>query len=167
MSPQFVRYSKFLSLILRHKPEKIGLQLDAQGWADVEELLAKAKAHGVALTRPQLDEMVAISDNQRLPSSPMDNAFGPVKGISIQVNRGLEPQTPPPHLYHGTATRFLESIRQQGLLARDRDYVHLTEDEETGIWVGGRHGQPVALSIQAEKMHPSSSIFIAWPIAFR
>lgn len=159
MSAPLVRYSKFLSLILRHQPEKIGLHLDAQGWADVEELLAKAQAHGVVLTRPQLEQIVATNDKQRFAFSPNGQRIRASQGHSIRIELGLEPQIPPPHLYHGTATRFLHSIRQQGLLARGRDHVHLSADEETALRVGQRHGNPVVLRVQAEVMHQAGVPF--------
>lgn len=159
MNKQLVRYSKFLSLILRHKPETIGLRLDGQGWTDVDELLTKAQAHGVTLTRPQLEQIVATNDKQRFALSPDGQRIRANQGHSIQVDLGLEPQIPPPHLYHGTATRFLDSIRQQGLLARGRDYVHLSADMETAIRVGQRHGKPSVLLIQAEAMHQAGVLF--------
>lgn len=159
MSASPVRSSKFLSLILRHQPEKIGLHLDAQGWADVEELLTKAQAHGVVLTRPQLEQIVANNDKQRFAFSPDGQRIRANQGHSIRVDLGLEPQLPPSHLYHGTATRFLDSIRQQGLLARGRDHVHLSADLETAVRVGQRHGKPVVLRIQAEAMHEVGVLF--------
>lgn len=159
MSAQLVRYSKFLSLVLRHKPETIGLHLDVQGWADIEELLAKAKAQGVSLTRPQLEQIVATNDKQRFALSPDGQRIRANQGHSIKIDLGLEPQIPPPYLYHGTATRFLASIRQQGLLARGREHVHLSTDEETARRVGERHGQPVVLGIEAEAMHKAGIPF--------
>lgn len=159
MSASLVRLSKFLSLVLRHKPETIGLYLNAQGWADVAELLSKAKAHGVTLTRPQLEQIVATNDKQRFAFSPDGQCIRANQGHSIRVDLGLEPQLPPPHLYHGTATRFLDSIRQQGLLARGRDHVHLSADAATAVRVGQRHGIPVVLTIQAGAMHDAGLLF--------
>ncbi len=159
MSASWVRSSKFLSLVLRHKPETIGLHLDAQGWADVAELLTRAKAHGVTLTRPQLEQIVATNDKQRFAFSPDGQRIRANQGHSIRVDLGLEPQIPPPHLYHGTATRFVDSIRQQGLLARGREHVHLSADEETAVRVGKRHGNPVVLRVQAEIMHAAGVPF--------
>lgn len=159
MSAPLVRLSKFLGLVLRHKPEMIGLPLDARSGADVAELLTKAKAHGVTFTRPQLEQIVATNDKQRFALSPDGQRIRANQGHSIKVDLGLEPQLPPPHLYHGTATRFLDSIRQQGLLARGRDHVHLSADVETAVRVGQRHGQPVVLTIQAGAMHNAGLLF--------
>lgn len=159
MTTSLVRDSKFLSLVLRHKPETIGLHLDSHGWADVEELLAKAQAHGLALTRPQLEQIVATNDKQRFAFSPDGQRIRANQGHSLQVDLGLDPQLPPPYLYHGTATRFLDSIRQQGLLARGRTHVHLSADVETATRVGQRHGHPVVLTIQAGAMCEAGLLF--------
>ena len=109
-----IRYNKFLSLILRHKPKKIGLHLDALGWTNVEELLAKAKAHGVRLTRPRLEQIVVTNDKQRPAFSTDGQRLRASQGHLLWVNRGLDPQTPTPP--HGTATRFLDSIGQPGVV---------------------------------------------------
>ncbi len=103
---------------------------------------------------------MATNDKQRFAFSPDGQRIRANQGHSIRVDLGLEPQIPPPHLYHGTATRFLESIRQQGLLARERNYaIHLSTDEETALPEGQRHGQPVVLGIRAGEMHQAGNLF--------
>jgi putative RNA 2'-phosphotransferase len=126
MDQPLVRYSKFLSLILRHQPEKIGLTLDPQGWVAVDELIAKANQHGVALTLPRLQQVVAENDKQRFAFDAAGTRIRANQGHSINIDLGLAPLTPPDVLYHGTAQRFLAAIQQQGLQARSRDYVHLS-----------------------------------------
>jgi putative RNA 2'-phosphotransferase len=154
-----VEISKFLSRVLRHRPGQIGLTLDAQGWADVDELVLKANQHGVALTRPVLNEVVTQNDKQRFAVNADATRIRANQGHSIKIDLGLEPLIPPGLLYHGTATRFLDSIQQQGLLRGQRDYVHLSPDAITAHRVGARHGEPIVLVVQAGQMHSDGFTF--------
>jgi putative RNA 2'-phosphotransferase len=159
MDRQLVKISKLLSLVLRHQPGKIGLTLDAHGWADVDELLSKANQHGVALTRPLLNEVVEQNDKQRFAFSADATRIRANQGHSIKIDLGLEPIAPSEYLYHGTATRFLASIRQKGLLRGRRDFVHLSSDEATARKVGARHGEPVVLAVKAGEMQAAGFVF--------
>ncbi|WP_400083105.1 RNA 2'-phosphotransferase [Yoonia sp. R78084] len=150
MNYDFKDTSKFLSYILRHKPDAIGLTLDPEGWANIEELIAKAD---ISLDRDTLRKVVATSDKKRFAISADGLSIRANQGHSIAVNLGLEPAEPPELLYHGTATRFLESIKVQGLLPQNRQYVHLSADHDTAVSVGQRHGKPVVLTIPALQMH--------------
>ena len=147
-----VATSKFLSLVLRHKPETVGLVLDANGWADVDELLSLANKAGRPLTRELLERVVAENDKQRFAFSDDGRRIRANQGHSVEIDLALEPAEPPEVLYHGTATRFLESIRATGLHAGNRQYVHLSPDEATAIKVGERHGKPVVLVVQSRAM---------------
>ena len=146
------RYSKFLSLVLRHKPQTIGLRLDAKGWAEVDELLERSRRAGVPLTAPLLKKIVEENDKQRFSFSDDGLRIRANQGHSLPVDLELEPRTPPERLFHGTATRFLDSIREKGLVAGNRIHVHLSPDEPTAIKVGRRHGDPVVLEILAGRM---------------
>ena len=73
-------------------------------------------------------------------------------GHSIDVNLGLEPTTPPPVLYHGTAEKYIDSIMKEGLRPRKRNFVHLSETMDMAKQVGTRHDSPVVLSIDIEAM---------------
>lgn len=148
-----IRASKFLSLVLRHRPDAIGLSLDAQGWADVDELIALAGAAGKPLTRTIVTEIVATSDKQRFVLSPDGARIRANQGHSVDIELGLAPSVPPATLFHGTTDRFLDSIRAQGLIAGLRRHVHLSRDEATAIKVGQRHGRAIVLLIQAGRMH--------------
>ena len=145
--------------MLRHQPGQIGLTLDAQGWADVDELLSKANQHGVKLTRALLNEVVAHNDKQRFAFNADGTRLRANQGHSIKIDLGLEPIAPPEFLYHGTATRFLASIQQHGLLRGNRDYVHLSPDEATARKVGARHGEPIVLVVKAGEMHTAGCTF--------
>jgi putative RNA 2'-phosphotransferase len=147
-----VTLSKFLSLVLRHKPEEIGLTLDSAGWADVEELLRLAAANGTAFDRVRLLAIVAASDKQRFALSADGQRIRANQGHSRDVELGLAPREPPDVLFHGTATRFLESILAHGLLKGDRQHVHLSPDSTTAIAVGRRHGKPLVLEVNARAM---------------
>lgn len=154
MHSNLVKLSKFLSLILRHKPETIDLTLDENGWADVAELIYLANKHNkTPLTRALLEEIVASNDKQRFAFNEDKSKIRANQGHSIAIDLALVPQAPPDILFHGTATRFIESIRTQGLIAKSRQHVHLSKDKATAIKVGSRHGKPVVLNIWATKMH--------------
>lgn len=156
MTDSLVHTSKFLSLILRHAPEKIGLVLDAQGWADIGQLLAQAARHGRSLSREQLDDVVARDSKTRYAIS--------ADGLRIRANQGhslaaVDIGLPPAMLYHGTASRFVESIRAAGLLPGSRNHVHLSSNRETAVAVGARHGKPVMLTVDAAGMQAHGHAF--------
>lgn len=153
MDPALVRTSKFLSLVLRHRPEQIGITLDAAGWVAVDELLAAARRTGFPLDRATLERVVAENDKRRFALSPDGQRIRASQGHSVGVDLGLEAQAPPDVLFHGTAARFLESIRSEGLKAGSRTHVHLSADEATARVVGRRHGSPVVLRVKAGAMH--------------
>jgi putative RNA 2'-phosphotransferase len=152
MQPELVRLSKFLSFVLRHHPERIGLQLDGGGWADVDELVAKAAEAGVPLTRARLEQVVEQNEKRRFAPSDDRRRIRASQGHSIPVDLELAPIPPPELLYHGTARPFVDAIRRDGLTARGRRHVHLSGDEETAIAVGRRHGKPVVLTVESERM---------------
>ena len=150
MSKQLTEISKFLSFVLRHKPETIGLILDVEGWANIESLIACATQFGQALTRPLLQEVVETSDKKRFTISEDGLRIRAAQGHSTQSVAITHVEKKPPELlFHGTATHFLPSIREQGLLPGSRHHVHLSEDEQTAIAVGQRYGKPVVLKVKA------------------
>jgi putative RNA 2'-phosphotransferase len=159
MTQDLVRASKFMSLVLRHKPEEIGLALDAQGWADIGELIERAGTHGMALTREVIAEVVASSDKQRFALDRTGHRIRANQGHSVDIDLGLAPTQPPPVLFHGTAGTSVAAIRAEGLQSRARQHVHLSPDEDTAIKVGSRHGRPVVLRIAAARMHEQDHAF--------
>lgn len=159
MQKKIIRLSKFLSLVLRHQPQVAGLSLDPGGWARVDELLAGARRAGLPLDEATLRQVVEQNDKQRFAFSADGLKIRASQGHSIPVDLGLEPLTPPELLYHGTATRFLDHIRRQGLVPGNRNHVHLSPDEHTATKVGQRHGRPVVLTVQAGHMHQDGHRF--------
>jgi putative RNA 2'-phosphotransferase len=153
-----VSASKFLSLVLRHRPDRIGLSLDAAGWADIAELVRLSQAHR-PLTRDMIEAVVAGSDKQRFAISEDGLRIRANQGHSIEVDLALAVVAPPDRLYHGTATRFVDAIRREGLLRRDRHHVHLSADIDTAWRVGARHGKPVVLTIRAAEMATAGHVF--------
>jgi putative RNA 2'-phosphotransferase len=145
--------SKFLSLVLRHKPETIGLTLNEAGWAPVSDLLAGCARHGIHLSRAELKELVANSDKQRFALSDDGQSIRANQGHSVSVELGLATQQPPAVLYHGTVEKFLTAIRKEGLKKGQRHHVHLSADEITAEKVGERRGDAVILRIEAHRMH--------------
>ncbi|MBB1140100.1 RNA 2'-phosphotransferase [Myroides sp. WP-1] len=150
---------KFLSLILRHEPSKIGIQLDANGWADIEELIQKCGKHRVSFTRKELDEIVATNNKKRYSLNEDQTKIRANQGHSIAVDLEFTPQEPPVFLYHGTADRFLPSIYNEGIKKMSRQHVHLSQDKETATAVGSRHGRVVVLTILAGKMKEDGLLF--------
>ena len=151
--------SKFLSLLLRHDPGAIGLELSAEGWASVSDLIRLTQGQRVAFTRELITELVRTSDKQRFVLSDDGEFVRANQGHSIKVDLGLAPQCPPDVLYHGTASRFLDSILANGLLKQDRQHVHLSRDTDTALAVGRRHGSPVILLVDARGMHELGLLF--------
>lgn len=159
MTHHIKQISKFLSLILRHNPGKIGLTLDEQGWAEMDELMRLAQGRGPYLSRELIEEVVATNDKQRFALSEDGRLIRANQGHSIAVDLGLAPQTPPALLYHGTADKNLPSIMAQGLLPGRRQHVHLSADVETAVKVGQRHGRPIVLKVQTGAMHAAGHLF--------
>ena len=145
------RTSKYLSLILRHKPEAAGITLDEHGWADVEELI-----EGIRKSRPfdreMLEEIVRTDEKRRYSFNEDGTLIRANQGHSIPVDVELPVVEPPEYLYHGTGEKSVTSIDAQGLLPRTRLYVHLSGDAETARKVGGRHGKPVIYTVLSGEM---------------
>lgn len=154
MNSQLTDISKFLSYVLRHQPEAIDIKLDSDGWINIDTLITHANRHGTLLTRDIITQVVITSEKKRFTLSPDGLKIRAAQGHSTkQVDVNYVAQMPPEFLYHGTATRFIDSIKQQGLLAGKRHYVHLSADEQTAISVGQRHGKPVVIKIKTMQMY--------------
>ena len=157
MSGSDVKISKLLSYVLRHKPESIGLTLDQEGWAKLDELIAKSNK--ITLSREAVFRVVKNSDKQRFIISEDGNSIRANQGHSIKVDLGLLPTEPPNTLYHGTATRFWDGIKEHGLKKMNRQHVHLSIDEETAAKVGTRHGTLQTLVIDTIAMRKAGHVF--------
>jgi putative RNA 2'-phosphotransferase len=155
-----IRLGKFLSYLLRHRPDHLGLELDEGGWASVSELLEACRTGGKTITSGQLAEVVATDDKQRFEFSPDGSRVRASQGHSLPVDLGYEPREPPENLYHGTARRSLASIRKRGIVRGKRHHVHLSPDEPTALKVGSRHGKPVVLRIRAREMFEAGYAFL-------
>jgi len=132
--------SKFLSLVLRHNPDKIGITLDTQGWTDVQTLLQKMNEQGKKVDIERLKEVVATNDKKRFAFNEDQTKIRANQGHSISVDLQYEAITPPDFLYHGTVPKFIRDIQQQGLRKMSRLHVHLSEDRTTAMRVGARRG---------------------------
>jgi putative RNA 2'-phosphotransferase len=159
MPKRDVRISKFLSLVLRHRPEKIGLTLDEAGWTPVADLIEACNRHGFSLSLTELQAVVANNDKVRFSFSADGRLIRANQGHSVPVNLGYEPVEPPEHLFHGTAVRFLPSIQAQGLIKGRRHHVHLSADVATARQIGGRHGRVVILKVHSGAMHRDGYAF--------
>ncbi len=159
MKHNHIKISKFLSLILRHKPQTIGIQLDKEGWTSIDVLLQKANKRFPGLNREILYQVVAQNDKKRFSLNEDKTLIRASQGHSVKVDLGYQEQKPPAILYHGTIAKFLPVIQEQGLLKMQRHHVHLSEDIETATKVGSRRGKPIILAINAKKMHESGVKF--------
>lgn len=156
---EHTRLSKFLSLVLRHQPERIGLELDPHGWVEMNELIAKAAGHGVAYTPELIRGLVRESDKQRFALSEDGTRIRANQGHSVEVDLGYAAAEPPNVLFHGTAERNLSSIMEQGLLKGARHHVHLSTERDTALNVGQRHGRPVVLLVESGIMRVAGHLF--------
>ncbi len=148
------KISVFISLILRHKPETIGISLDEHGWASVEELINGInKTKGYGLDMETLEEIVRTDNKQRYSFSEDKTLIRANQGHSINVDVELREAEPPEQLFHGTGERFAAAIRQEGLKPMSRLYVHLSKDKETAEKVGARHGKPHIFFVHSGKMY--------------
>ncbi|WP_374986762.1 RNA 2'-phosphotransferase [Streptomyces fradiae] len=152
-----VKVSKYLSRHLRHQPERIGLDLDEQGWVAVDDLLRALARHGMPLTRTELDHVVATNDKRRFALD--GDRIRASQGHTVDVDLGLPPAVPPPLLHHGTVAAALDAIRAEGLRPMNRHHVHLSSDRETAVRVGSRRGRPVVLTVDAAAMHRDGHVF--------
>jgi putative RNA 2'-phosphotransferase len=151
--------SKFLSFVLRHEPEAIGVTLDANGWIEIELFVEACQAHGKPLSRELLETIVATSPKQRFAISDDRRRVRANQGHSVEVDLAYLPAQPPETLFHGTVSASLPAIRSAGLKKMDRHHVHLSPDTATAQTVGMRRGKPVVLQIAAGRMHRDGRVF--------
>lgn len=150
---ELTRSSKFLSLVLRHKPEKIGIVLDSAGWVSVSKLLKAINANNKHLTLIELKYIVESNDKKRFSFSEDKTKIRANQGHSVEINLELDECKPPSTLYHGTIQKFISSIYRDGLSKMNRHHVHLSDNIETAEKVGARRGKPVILVINTEQMY--------------
>ncbi len=157
MAANIKKISKYLSFLLRHKPEAIGLTLDANGWASIEELICKTTQY--ALTPELIATVVETNDKRRFSLSEDGCKIRANQGHSLEIDLELAPIEPPEQLFHGTAVRFLAGIRAKGLSKMKRHHVHLSESATVARNVGSRYGEPVVLTVASRQMHQDGYLF--------
>jgi putative RNA 2'-phosphotransferase len=155
-----IKISKFLSLVLRHQPQHIGIELDAEGWTDVNTLINKAQKKGVKLSLEILKYVVDTNAKKRFSFNADYSKIRASQGHSVEVNLNYKPQIPPAILFHGTSIQSVETILRNGLLKMKRHHVHLSTHAYTAIQVGQRHGEPALLRIAALEMNNDGYSFI-------
>lgn len=153
------KVSKFISMILRHKPEAIGITLDEHGWAVVEDLIDGVSENYPGFNKEMLEEIVRTDEKQRYSFNGDHDLIRANQGHSIPVDVELEQVEPPEYLYHGTATKYMHSIYKQGLIPKSRLYVHISDSPNKAYEVGKRHGKPVIFRIRSGDMHKDGFIF--------
>ena len=153
------KISKQLSYWLRHCPQDVGLVLSETGWANVDAVLKALSDKGVSCDAEKLGSVVALNDKQRFEFSENGTMIRARQGHSLKIDLKLTPVPPPDLLFHGTAERFLSSILREGLKPMKRHHVHLSDNVETAIKVGKRHGKPVVLVVNTGKMSGDEGLF--------
>jgi putative RNA 2'-phosphotransferase len=151
--------SKFLSLVLRHKPETINISLDENGWTSVDKLIHQFAAHGVVISKEILEHIVDSNAKKRFAFNDDKTLIRASQGHSVEVALNYDAQQPPKVLYHGTAETSVESIMKTGLDKRSRHHVHLSDEVATAINVGQRYGKPVVLEVAAMEMFNDGYVF--------
>ena len=151
MEKTLIEWSRFLAMVLRHKPQSVGIELDAHGWADVSAIVMAFSKMGV-FTLAMLKEIVRDDEKKRYSFNEDGTKIRANQGHSVQVDVELKEAAPPAVLYHGTGIKYVESIDKEGLLPRQRLYVHLSSDVETAMKVGKRHGKPFVYEVLAGEM---------------
>lgn len=156
---ELIKTSKRMAMWLRHNPAAIGLTMDSAGWVAVDELLRQARAHGRGFSRAALDEVVAGNNKQRFEFDGAGTRIRARQGHSVEVELGYPAAEPPALLYHGTAQAQVAAILHEGVRPMSRHAVHLSVDVDTARNVGGRHGKPVVLDVDAAAMHAAGHEF--------
>lgn len=156
---QQIKLSKFLSLILRHKPHSVGIELDKKGWAETKSLLKGLKRKGFILGLEDLKEVVKTDNKQRYIFSEDYSKIRANQGHSLDVDLDLVQTEPPEFLFHGTTKKNINSIKERGIVRGTRQYVHLSENRETADDVGKRYGKPHILIIKAKEMYSAGFKF--------
>ncbi len=150
--------SKYIALILRHKPETIGIALDEHGWADADQLIDGIRKT-YPLTREMLEEIVRTDNKQRYSFNADHTMIRANQGHSVPVDVELRMTEPPAILYHGTGEKYVPSILKEGLIPKSRLYVHLSKDIQTALNVGKRHGKPIIFRVDAQRMSEDGYAF--------
>ena len=157
------RASKFLSYVLRHRPDAIGIVLDDAGWVPVDDLVSACQAHGHELTREDIAQIVATSPKRRFALSADGTRIRASQGHSVAVALDHPAARPPEVLFHGTVAAKVAGIRAGGLRRMSRHHVHLSPDEPSARAVGARRGRPVILRVAAGRMHGDGHVFYLTP----
>ena len=155
----YTKISKTISLVLRHKPEAIDITIDEHGWADVKKLIKGLSGRYPGFDMDVLEYIVATDEKQRYSFNSNNTKIRANQGHSIPVDLDLDPVEPPEYLYHGSATKYLYDILKECLVAKSRQYVHLSHDIATAENVGARHGTPVVFRVSSGEMHKQGFIF--------
>lgn len=152
MDQNLVKVSKFLSLVLRHKPEHIGITLQNNGWVNVDALIKAANNHGFSISKEILSEVVLTNDKQRFSFSDNGKEVRANQGHSVSIEIDFLEEIPPAILFHGTVNSALEGIRTKGIDRMKRQYVHLSSTKAAANTVGARRGKPIVLKVNAKHM---------------
>ncbi len=159
MNKQHKNISKLMSLVLRHQPEYIDVELDENGWLDVNELISGINRKGINADNDLIKEIVVSNGKQRFIFNEDQTRIRANQGHSVNVDVELKQVIPPEYLFHGTVPRFMENIEVEGLKKMSRNHVHLSEEKETALNVGSRRGKPIVLTVKSGEMHRDAIAF--------
>ena len=159
MDKHLIKLSKFLSLILRHKPQTVGLCLDEKGWADVGELIDLVSQQGIHISRELLEEIVGDSEEKSFVFNADKSKIRSYQEQSPKADLALISEQPPQYLVYCTTTRFLATMRSQGLIPGNQSHVQLSSDKLAAIQLGQRYGQSIVLTVKAAEMFQAGHPF--------
>ena len=151
--------SKHMSRILRHEAEQLNLQLDPEGYVPIEALLAALQRAGVPATEASVRAVVETMEPRKQRFSLADGWIRANYGHSLALRIDHQPGAPVGFLYHGTTVPTRDKIMLEGLRPMGRQYVHLTPDADLARMVGGRHGKPCLLRVDAVRAHAEGIAF--------
>jgi len=166
----YVKISKFLSYVLRHNPERFGIQLDSRGYADLGAVLKilNEKFTNVEIDKDLIKDLIRKSDKKRfeINNKTIRAFYG--HSINKKINMA-EIKNPPDKLYHGTTKWSYKKIKHEGLKSKGRQYVHLSQDLKTARKVAKRRtNNPIILEINVNqalkngvKFYKSGDMYLA------
>ncbi len=158
MAPRIVYISKLLSLMLRHRPDEFGLQVDRYGFADLDAVLRAFQDRDSTFTLEDIEKVVYDGEKQRFEI--VENRIRARYGHSFSIDLGLDPSEPPEFLYKGVDSADVERLLSEGLAPDDRDYIHLSFDADVAARLSARPGRRGAvIRIAAARAHQAGVHF--------
>jgi putative RNA 2'-phosphotransferase len=152
------RFSRWMSYVLRHNPERYGLQPDRYGFVDFEEFLQIASRRYPDLGADRIRALIEASGTSRFEIA--GERVRARYGHSIAVDPVGPPVEPPEALFFGTDASSADTIAAQGLIPADRRHLHLSTTPEEALTIAQRKtSNPMVFRILAQDAHKTGVAF--------